>query len=120
MTGLKNEQRQLIERIGNFEADQNQRCDHQIKAKMHEGLETIYLAACADLAAGRQPNSIVSTRAEGLRRRESVPSVHIPSQMPWKILIPHNPTTIADTSGAAVNTLSKEATLMLLSASQPR
>jgi hypothetical protein len=39
---LKNKQRQLIERIGDFEADQNQRCDHQIKAEMHERLETKY------------------------------------------------------------------------------
>src|SRR5258707_15004192 len=30
----ENEQRQLIERIGDFEAHQNQRCDHQIKAEM--------------------------------------------------------------------------------------
>src|ERR1700680_2330969 len=36
-----------------------------------------------------------------------------------KILIPHSTTTMADTSVAAVNTLSKEATLILLSASQP-
>jgi hypothetical protein len=34
-------------------------------------------------------------------------------------LIPHSTTTMADTSVAAVNTLSKEATLILLSASQP-
>ena len=39
---------------------------------------------------------------------------------PWKILIPHSTTTMADTSVAAVNTLSKEATLIPLSASQPR
>jgi hypothetical protein len=39
---LENEQRQLIKRIGDFEADQNQRGDHQIKAEMHEGLETKY------------------------------------------------------------------------------
>jgi hypothetical protein len=39
--------------------------------------------------------------------------------MPWKILIPHSTTTMADTSVAAVNTLSKEATLMTLSASYP-
>ena len=40
-------------------------------------------------------------------------------QMPWKILIPHSTTTMADTKVAAVNTLSKEATLMTLSASYP-
>src|ERR1700730_6206067 len=38
---------------------------------------------------------------------------------PRKILIPHSTTTMADTSVAAVNTLSNEATLILLSASQP-
>src|ERR1700681_1658584 len=42
MTGLENEQGQLIKRIGDFEAHQNQRGDHQIKAEMHEGLETKY------------------------------------------------------------------------------
>ena len=45
---LQNKQRQLIKRIGDFEADQNQRCDHQIKTEMHEKLETEYFAACAD------------------------------------------------------------------------
>jgi hypothetical protein len=39
--------------------------------------------------------------------------------MPWKILIPHSTTTMADINVAAVNTLSKEATLILLSASHP-
>src|ERR1700737_3112010 len=39
---------------------------------------------------------------------------------PWKILIPHSTTTMADTSVAAVNTLSKEATLIPLSPSHPR
>jgi hypothetical protein len=34
-------------------------------------------------------------------------------------LIPHSTTTMADTSVATANTLSKEATLILLSASQP-
>ena len=41
------------------------------------------------------------------------------TQMPWKILIPHSTTTMADTKVAAVNTLSKEATLMTHSASYP-
>jgi hypothetical protein len=43
----------------------------------------------------------------------------LPVQIPWKILIPHSTTTIADTSVATANTFSKEATLILLSASQP-
>ena len=75
-----------------------------------------------------------ATGTEGLRRRGSDALVaslflsgglcsdesFLPAHMPWKILIPHSTTTMADTSVAAVNTLSKEATLMLLSASQPR
>src|SRR5437879_6550412 len=48
--------------------------------------------------------------------RRQLLSVHVP----WKILSPHSTTTMTDTSVAAVNTLSKEATLILLSASQPR
>ena len=43
----------------------------------------------------------------------------LPVHAPWRILIPHSTTTMADTSVAAVNTLSKEATLIPLSASQP-
>jgi hypothetical protein len=43
----------------------------------------------------------------------------LPVYAPWKIFNPHSTTTMADTSVAAVNTLSKEATLILLSASQP-
>jgi hypothetical protein len=146
----KNKQRQLIERIGDFEAHQNQRGDHQIKAEMHERLETNTFAACADpvpptpskmtptkITACRDTRasgcSIVSTGTEGLRRRGSDALVaslflsgglcsdesFLSAHMPWKILIPHSTTTMADTSVAAVNTLSKEATLMLLSASQP-
>jgi hypothetical protein len=44
----------------------------------------------------------------------------LPVHAPRKILIPHNTTAMADTSVATANTLSKEATLILLSASQPR
>jgi hypothetical protein len=44
----------------------------------------------------------------------------LPVHAPWRILIPHSTTTMADTSVAAVNRLSKEATLILSSASQPR
>jgi len=75
-----------------------------------------------------------ATGTEGFRRRGSDAIVanlfvargllfdasFLPVHAPWKILIPHSTTTMADTSVAAVNTLSKEATLMLLSASQPR
>ena len=82
---LEHEQRQLIERIGDFEADQNQRGDHQIKAEMHEGLETSTFAACADLSPATPTRmastqiiacrdirwSIVCRGTEGLRRRGS-------------------------------------------------
>jgi hypothetical protein len=43
----------------------------------------------------------------------------LPVYAPWKIFNPHSTTTMADISVAAVNTLSKEATLILLSASSP-
>ena len=69
-----------------------------------------------NLGTRRPAIANVSTGTEGFRRRGSDAFA---VQMPWKILIPHSTTTMADTSVAAVNTLSKEATLMLLSASQP-
>jgi hypothetical protein len=64
---------------------------------------------------------------EGLRRRGSdavvanlflpggllVDASCLPVYVPWKIFSPHNTTTMADISVAAVNTLSKEATLIL-------
>ena len=101
-----------------------------------KSFETKYLVACADAAPGMPTKriltkltcvsgtrasdaAIASTGTRGLRRRGSVPSVQMPYQMPWKILIPHSTTTMADTNVAAVNTLSKEATLMTLSASYP-
>jgi hypothetical protein len=31
---------QLIKRVKNFQPHENERCDHQIKTKMHAGLET--------------------------------------------------------------------------------
>jgi hypothetical protein len=78
-------------------------------------------------------NASSATGTEGFRRRGSDAFVanlfldggllfdaFLPVHAPWKILIPHSTTTMADTSVAAVNTLSKEATLILLSASQPR
>jgi hypothetical protein len=36
---LENERRQLIERIDHLQADEKERCDHQIRAKMHESLK---------------------------------------------------------------------------------
>src|SRR3954462_6066802 len=82
--------------------------------------------ACHDATAPDDRFGSVGTR--GLRRRGSVPSAHMPChtpysddllqtpyfrcltsdallQMPWKILIPHSTTTMADTKVAAVNTL---------------
>jgi hypothetical protein len=55
---LKNQRRQLIERVDGLQADQNQRCDHQIKAEMHEGLATKCLLPRAWIAQGREPNSV--------------------------------------------------------------
>ena len=99
-------------------------------------------AARADLAPGRKPNSIrvgrdepsakdsSATKKKGLRRRGSDafeafvagPLLDRRSLVrlqpallhtPWKILIPHSTMTMANTSVAAVSTLSKEATLIL-------
>lgn len=106
------------------------------------GLKPIPFAARADLAPGRQPNSIrvgrdeppakdsSATKKKGLRRRGSDafeafvagPLLDRRSLVrlqpallhtPWKILIPHSTMTMASTSVAAVSTLSKEATLIL-------
>jgi hypothetical protein len=41
---LENERGQLIERVGKLQADENQGCDHQTRAKMHEGLKTKVLS----------------------------------------------------------------------------
>jgi hypothetical protein len=44
--GLENQRGQLVERVDGLQAHNNERHDHQIKAKMHEGLATkIILAA---------------------------------------------------------------------------
>jgi hypothetical protein len=134
----------LIERVDRLQADKNERCDHQIKAKMHEGLATKCLIPRAQIAQGREPNSVRTEKAiarriirRQLEQKASAAAEVMPSSRtssiggllfdasfllvhaPWKILIPHNTTTMADTSVAAVNTLSMEATLILLSASQP-
>ena len=105
------------------------------------GLKPIPFAARADLAPGRQPNSIrvgrdeppakdsSATKKKGLRRRgsdafeavvagplldrRSLVRRQRPAHTPWKILIPHSTMTMANTSVAAVSTLSKEATLIL-------
>ena len=78
-------------------------------------------------------NSSPSIRTAGFRRRGRDASLanrfdfegfllrrkFLPVHTPWKILIPHSTTTMANTSVATANTLSKEATLILLSASSP-
>jgi hypothetical protein len=55
---LENERGQLVERVDGLEAHQNERYDHQIKAKMHEGLATRCLLPRARSAQGREPNSV--------------------------------------------------------------
>ena len=42
---LENERGQLVERVDGLQAHENERYDHQIKAKMHEGLATKILLA---------------------------------------------------------------------------
>jgi hypothetical protein len=46
---LQHQASQLIERVNNLHAHQNERCDHEIKSKMHEGLAPKNLAALAVL-----------------------------------------------------------------------
>jgi len=143
---LENQRGQLVQRVDGLQAHDNERYDHQIKAKMHEGLATkIILASrglrkvvnqtqCASVKGDRPANYSSAIGTESLRRRgsEVMPSSRTSSfggllfdassllvHALRKILIPHSTTTMADTSVAAVNTLSKEATLILLSASQP-
>jgi hypothetical protein len=50
---------------------------------------------------------------EPLLDRRSLVDASTPAHTPWKILIPHSTMTMANTSVAAVSTLSKEATLIL-------
>ena len=143
---LENERGQLVERVDGHQAHKDERDDHQIEAKMHEGLAAKCFLPRVQIAQGREPNSVGIRKGdrpanyssaigrESLRRRgsEVMPSSRTSSvggllfdasfllvHAPRKILIPHSTTTMADTSVAAVNTLSKEATLILLSASQP-
>ena len=40
---LKNERGQLIKGVGKLQSQQNQGCDHQVKAEMHESLKPEYL-----------------------------------------------------------------------------
>jgi hypothetical protein len=47
---LKYERGQLIERVDDLQAHKNERCDHQIKAKMHEELATKCFLPRADRA----------------------------------------------------------------------
>jgi hypothetical protein len=48
---LENERGQLVERVDGLQAHDNERCDHQIKAKMHGRIATkIFLAARVDRA----------------------------------------------------------------------
>src|SRR5207253_413361 len=60
---LQNESSQLIKRVNNLQADENERCDHQIETKMHEDLEPNFSAARAVLRrTGNQTRySLVTT-----------------------------------------------------------
>jgi hypothetical protein len=51
----ENERGQMVERVDRLEAHKNERYDHQIKAKMHEGLATKYFLPRARIAQGREP-----------------------------------------------------------------
>ena len=143
---LENEHRQLIERVNRLKADQEKRCDHEIIAEMHRRACNRRLLAARGNRAGTvtkrgaqrttpSPGEIpagdndrkASAAAEVMRssRTSSTGGLlfdasFVPVHVPWKILSPHNTTTMADIRVAAVNTLSMEATLIPLSASQPR
>ena len=63
---LENERGQLIERVNDLDAHENERCDHQIEAKMHERFETKKLPlARADLAKAVNQIQYASERASG-------------------------------------------------------
>ena len=143
---LESEHRQLIERVNRLKADQEKRCDHEIIAEMHRRACNRRLLAARGNRAGTvtkrgaqrttpSPGEIpagdndrkASAAAEVMRssRTSSTGGLlfdasFVPVHVPWKILSPHNTTTMADIRVAAVNTLSMEATLIPLSASQPR
>ena len=55
---LENERGQLVERVDGLQAHENERYDHQIKAKMHEGLATKCFLPRVQIAQGREPNSV--------------------------------------------------------------
>jgi hypothetical protein len=55
----ENKTRELVERIANLDAHQNERCDHQIEAEMHGSLEPNIPCGRAEIeAAGRTANSV--------------------------------------------------------------
>ena len=67
----ENEPGQLIERVEDFQAHEDERCVHQIKAKMHEGLKNqILLAARADFAA--RPQTKLNMRCERTSARRTL------------------------------------------------
>lgn len=80
---LENERGQLIERVAELQAHQDERCDHQIKAGVHGELENqMLLVARADsrLAINQTQNAskrrasdeiFVGQKTEGFRRRGS-------------------------------------------------
>jgi hypothetical protein len=47
----------LVERVDGLQAHKNERYDHQIKTKMHEGLATKCFLPRVQIAQGREPNS---------------------------------------------------------------
>ena len=73
-------------------------------------------------SAERQPprsRAVVSSSRLCTWRRSSFDASHCRAHAPWKSLIPHNTTTMADTSVATANRFSKEASLIVPSASSP-
>lgn len=46
LAGSESERRQLIECVGELQAHEDQGCDHQIEAEMHEGLKSVSSWLC--------------------------------------------------------------------------
>jgi hypothetical protein len=66
----ENERGQMVERVDRLEAHKNERYDHQIKAKMHEGLATKCFLPRVQIAQGREPNSVgIRSPGKTIRRQ---------------------------------------------------
>ena len=56
---LQNQASQLIERVSDLHAHQDERCDHEIETKMHEGFAPNISCGPRSSAEDRKPNSVL-------------------------------------------------------------